>query len=174
MLHNTAMGICGGYHDWLLDCLLGIRWMREQPGVIPDRISLYGTSQGGGASLLVASILRDDIRCVCADLPFLTAFPLSGLKGEAYGILRSAFESTEPEKFWNRLGYIDTTSHAHRLTMPIMLSAGGRDDVCPQETIEFLFSLLPGTKQYTFLENNVHTHSRQSMFLFRSWLAMFS
>ena len=55
-----------------------------------------------------------------------------------------------------------------------MLSAGGKDQVCPPATIEFLFSRLPGSKQFTFLEDAVHTHSRQSMILCRSWLALYA
>ena len=58
--------------------------------------------------------------------------------------------------------------------MPVMLSAGGADDTCPRETIEHLFQLLPNTKQYTFLEHQVHTHSRSSMYLFAAWLRMYA
>lgn len=114
------------------------------------------------------------MRCVCADLPFLTDFPGSGLQGAAYSLLQSAYEKTPHADFWNRLGYIDTISHAHRLTMPVMLSAGGADDTCPKETVEHLFQLLPGTKQYTFLEHQEHTHSRSSMYLFSAWLRMYA
>lgn len=172
VLPNTAMGASDGYEDWLLDCLLAIRWAKEQPGVLTNRLSLYGTSQGGGGSLLLASILKDQVRCVCADLPFLTAFPMTGLAGEAYGLLKEAYFNVDESLLWNRLGYIDTVSHSHRLTMPVMLSSGGKDSVCPPETIEYLFNRLTGSKQYTCLAENVHTHSRQSMVLFRSWLAL--
>lgn len=172
VLPNTALGLPGGYEDWLLDCLLAVRWAKEQPGVVRDRLSFYGTSQGGGGSLLLASILKDEVRCVCADLPFLTAFPMTALTGEAYGLLKEPYATVEESLFWNRLGYIDTVSHSHRLTMPVMLSSGGKDIVCPPATIEYLFTRLPGSKQYTYLEDNVHTHSRQSTILFRSWLAL--
>lgn len=174
VLHNTAMGLPGGYQDWLLDCLVAIRWAVEREDVLSDRVSLYGTSQGGGGSLLLASILQDKIRCVCADLPFLTAFPMTGLEGDAYGILRKAYAQMAPADFWHNLGYFDTVSHSHRLTMPVMLSGGGQDIVCPPETVEYLFQRLPGTRQYSFLAQNVHTHSRQSIVLFRSWLNMFA
>lgn len=30
------------------------------------------------------------------------------------------------------------------------------------------------SKQYTFLQDNVHTHSRQSMTLIRSWLSLYA
>lgn len=175
VLPNTAAGLPGGYEDWLFDCLLAIHWARTQPDVLPGRLSLFGTSQGGGGSLLLASILgAENVRCVCADLPFLTDFPRSELNGAAYSLLRPVYDSVPHEDFWRRLGYIDTISHAHRLTMPVMLSAGGADDTCPRETIEHLFQLLPNTKQYTFLEHQVHTHSRSSMYLFAAWLRMYA
>lgn len=175
VLPNTAAGKPGGYEDWISDCLLAIRWAVQQADVLPQRLSFFGTSQGGGGSLLLASILGPErVRCVCADLPFLTDFPASGLMGEAYSILQPVYNSIQHEDFWTRLGYVDTISHAHRLTMPVMLSAGGLDETCPPKTIEHLFDLLPGTKQYTYLENQIHTHSRSSMFLFSAWLRMYA
>lgn len=175
VLYNTAAGIPGGYEDWISDCLLAVRWAQEQPEVLPDRLSFFGTSQGGGGSLLMASILGPKrVRCVCADLPFLTNFPRSGLEGDAYQILRPAYDTVPHSDFWARLGYIDTMSHAHRLTMPVMLSAGGADRTCPPITIEALFQRLPSTKQYTYLEHQVHTHSRSSIYLFSAWLRMYA
>ncbi len=173
VLDHTARGLPGGYEDWLSDVLLGIRWALQQPGVEP-RLSLYGTSQGGGGSLLTASILGpEQVRCVCADLPFLTDFPGAGLQGDAHGLLQAAYATEKHEDFWQRLGLVDTLSHAHRLRLPVMLSGGGADEVCPARCAEALFARLPATKQYTYLEQQVHTHSRASMYLFGSWLKMY-
>ena len=174
VLHNTAMGLAGGYEDWLLDCLLALSWAEKLPEVNPTRISLFGTSQGGGTALLLTSILPDKFKCVCADLPFLTGFPLTNLQGDAYNILQESYSLLEENVFWKNLGYIDTLSHAHRIKIPTMLSSGGMDTVCPSSTIEELFKRLNCTKQYTYLSQGVHTHSRESMFLFRSWLALFA
>ncbi len=175
VLPNTALGRPDGYEDWLSDALLAVRWALEQPGVLADRLSFFGTSQGGGGSLLLASLLGPDrVRCVCADLPFLTDFPHTGLEGDAYGLLRPAAELVAPELFWRRLGFVDTLSHAHRLTMPVMLSGGGADATCPSATVERLFAALPRTKQYTFLEHQEHTHSRSSMVLFSAWLHLYA
>ena len=170
---RTARGLKGGYADWLSDCLLAIRWALQQPGVLPQ-MSLFGTSQGGGGSLLLASILGGKVRCVCADLPFLTDFPATELEGPAYSILKPAYEETDHTLFWNQLGYVDTLSHAHRINVPVMLSAGGLDNTCPPKTIEHLFSELDCTKQYTFSKNVVHTHSRESMVLFSAWLHLYA
>lgn len=175
VLPNTALGLPGGYDDWLSDCLLAVRWAQGQPEVLPGRLSFFGTSQGGGGSLLMASILgAERVRCVCADLPFLTDFPGSGLVEPVYSILRPALAAAPLEEFWRRLGFVDTTSHAHRLSMPVMLSAGGEDYVCPASTVESLFRLLPGTKQYTYLQRQIHTQSRTSIHLFAAWLKLYA
>lgn len=174
VLPLTAEGRPGGYGDWLGDCLLAIRWALARPEVQPGRLSVYGTSQGGGAALLLASILGEKVRCVCADLPFLTGFPLTGLAGPAYGLLQAPSARVEAPLFWNRLGYVDTLSHARRLAVPVMLTAGGADDTCPAATVEALFQKLHCTKQLTWLRQGVHTHSRQSMVLFAAWMQLWA
>ena len=174
VLHNTAEGKRGGYEDWLLDCVSAASWAIERPEVLPGRLSFFGTSQGGGAALLLASIMKGQVRSVAADLPFLTAFPLTDLEGEAYSMLKPSYGKVREDVFWNRLGYVDTLSHAHRISIPVMLTAGGRDDVCFPRTVERLFSILPGTKQYTYLKDNGHDHSREGNALFRSWFSLYA
>lgn len=174
VLQNTALGESGGYEDWILDCLAAFWWAKRQPEILADRISFYGTSQGGGGSLLLSSILQKEVRCVCADLPFLTNFPLTHLQGEAYGLLQAVYPQVEEKTFWNRLGYFDTISHAHRIKIPTMISSGGKDSTCPSSTVQSLFEKLDCTKQYTYIQNLEHTHSRESMFLFRNWLKMYA
>ena len=174
VLANTARGCKGGYRDWLSDCLLAIRWANGQQEVLPNRISFFGTSQGGGASILLASILQQNVRCACADLPFLTNFPMSELKGEAYSLLAPVYAEINHDVFWHNLGFVDTLSHAHRLNVPVMLSSGGLDTTCPSATVESLFEHLICTKQYTKLNDVHHTHSRESMYLFSAWLRLFT
>lgn len=174
VLSNTARGVPGGYRDWLCDCLRAIHWALCQPQVQGDSLSLFGTSQGGGGSLLLASLLGQKINCVCADLPFLTNFPLAAMRGSAYGLLQPVYAQISPDVFWRNLGMIDTLSHVHRLHIPVLLTAGGKDDVCPPETVKSLFDRLGDiVKQYTFLRDEIHTHTRESMFLFTTWLRMY-
>ncbi|MBP8855255.1 MAG: acetylxylan esterase [Oscillospiraceae bacterium] len=174
VLMHTAQNQAGGYADFLSDCLLAIRWASALPDVYADRISLYGTSQGGGTALLLASVLNSKVRCVCADLPFLTSFALSGLAGDAYGLLQPVQQAMPAAAFWHNIGFADTLSHAHRITVPTMLSCGGKDDVCPPCTVNALFDALTCTKQLSVLNHVVHGHSRESMFLFSAWLRMFA
>jgi len=159
-----------GYKLWLANCILAIRWAMSRPEVIPDRVSFYGTSQGGGGSLLLGSLFKDKgVRCVAADLPFLTNYPLANGRGAYKHATEGLDEVSNKAAGWRALGFVDTLSHAHRLTCPVLLTSGGKDDVCPPETIESLFKLLPGTKSYTQFENLVHRYAREFIPMASAW-----
>ena len=43
----------GGYAEWFVDCLVAVGWALGRAEVAAGRLSLFGTSQGGGAALLL-------------------------------------------------------------------------------------------------------------------------
>lgn len=166
----------GGYKTFLTQCAAMIFYAWTLPGVLPDRVSFFGTSQGGGGSMLLGSLFSGrGCRCVAADEPFLTNYPVSLLRG-AYAVLGRAIEDMEKagtlEKGWKGLGYADSLSHAHRLTMPVLLTSGTADTVCPPDTIEPLFPLLTGTKCYMSTLDMVHGHNREFTLMAACWLRM--
>ena len=165
-----------GYREWLLNCALAIDWAQRQPDVIPRRFSFFGTSQGGGCSLLLASLYKDHgVRCAAADVPFLTNFPLAKKLGSpSYNEIFAAMEAMENEApGWYGL-VVDTLSHVHRLNIPVLLTAAGDDTSCPVETIESLFARLPGTKTYCFLANREHGHTREFIPLAAAWFRLYA
>ena len=163
-----------GYRTWLVNCVMAIKWAMDRAEVLPERISFFGTSQGGGASLLLGSIFRDQgVRCVAADQPFLTNYPQAGGRG-AYGhAVEGLSEVSDETAGWKALGYVDTVAHAYRLTCPVMLTAGGNDEVCPPETIESLYQVLPETKSLTFIKALTHSYSREFVPLASAWFRIY-
>ena len=147
--------------------------------VVADRLGFFGTSQGGGTSLLLASILGPEIvRAVAADVPFLTDFvyaPVDEHHEGPYAMVGKGvvehFADNEDyqRRAWRALGYVDTISHAHRLTQPVLLTAGGADPICPSATIEKLFNLLPGTRSYTHLSEQEHGYTPAFLRLAAAW-----
>ena len=178
VLPETALsGGERGYADWLTQALVAVRWLRTQPEVQPERLGCFGTSQGGGGALLLASLLRDrGVRAVAADLPFLTDFRWMVEQTElgAYSLVFPLPEAlaAQPERlaaYWRGLGLIDTLSHAHRLTLPVLLHAETTDTVCPPATIRALFEALPGTRSYTETAGLEHAHNPQFVQLALAW-----
>jgi cephalosporin-C deacetylase-like acetyl esterase len=171
-----------GYRMWLRDAIIAVRWALAQPSVCQERLAFFGTSQGGGTALLMASIMRDcNVRAVAADVPFLTNFPLV-YTHEQWGAYNLAFnalatlEKTQPEMVataWRAIGYVDTLSHAHRLTMPVLLTAGTKDTVCPPYSIKSLYECLPGTRSYTELSGQGHGYSYAFPYLAGAWFRLY-
>ena len=166
-----------GYRQWLLNCALALDWAQKQPEVIPRRFSFFGTSQGGGCSLLLASLYKDrGVRCAAADVPFLTNFPLARELytmpyDEVFKVLDSMLDNSMG---WYGLGLVDTLSHVHRLNIPVLLTAGGNDTSCPAPTIESLFERLPGTKLYCYLANQEHGHTKEFIPLAAAWFRLYA
>jgi cephalosporin-C deacetylase-like acetyl esterase len=169
-----------GYKQWFIECIVAIRWSQKQKEVLPNRISFFGTSQGGGCSLILGSIYKDrGVRCVAADVPFLTNFPLASTydypDGGSYNVAFSRIkELKDPSEGWYALGFIDTLSHARRLTVPVMLTSGGLDKLCPAETINTLFEKLPGTKLYFHIPEQTHEYTQQFMMIATSWFRLYA
>jgi len=161
-----------GYREWLANCAMAIRWALEQPEC-ENRISFFGSSQGGGGALLLASLFKDrGVRCAAADVPFLTDF--IGAQGRgAYALFSEALNLVDDKaSAWRAAGLIDTLSHVHRLDLPVLLTAGGSDETCPPHTIEALFGRLPGTRSYTYLKDVGHRYTTQFIPLAAAWFRL--
>ncbi len=163
-----------GYHDWLLEASIAIRWALEQKSVINDRISFFGTSQGGGGALLLGSLYSGrGTRCVAAEEPFLTDFPTADFRG-AYHILKRAYDKLgDTEAYWKPLGYVDTLSHTFRMNYPILLMTGDKDTACPPETVHNLHKKLDCTKIMMDVKGRVHGYGYEFFHMAKQWMKMY-
>lgn len=162
-----------GYYQWLVNCVMGVEWAFRQENVIKDRVSFFGTSQGGGAALLLGSIFNDITKAVASDQPFLTNLKMADGRG-AYGIGADLCRNTDKETIERGQYLIDTVHHVHRFNFPILLTSGGKDDQCPPETIRDLFSRLKGTKSYTHFEHLAHSYNREFIQLVKAWFLIYA
>jgi cephalosporin-C deacetylase-like acetyl esterase len=164
----------GGYKIFLTQCSMMIDWALAQDFSFPGRVSFFGTSQGGGGSLLLGSLYSGrGTRCVAADQPFLTNYPKAGFRG-AYEIMKEAFAEVSEQDAWRALGYVDTLSHVHRLGMPVMITSGTADVDCPPDTIEPLFGKFGGTKAYISTKGMAHGHNREFTKMAGAWLNLYA
>ncbi len=161
-----------GYRQWLINCVLAIKWAQGRDEVIPGRVSFFGTSQGGGAALLLGSIYQGrGTRCVAADEPFMVNFPLCQVIPADWW--SDSFDEISAE-VWRALGFIDALSHARRLTVPVMLTGGEKDPSCPAATIESLFEQLPATRMYCYLHGQEHDYNQEFIALAAAWFRLYA
>lgn len=167
-----------GYFYWFVDCIIAVLWAWKQPETLPDRVSFYGTSQGGGTALLLASIFQGHgVRCVAADEPFLTNFELANHEG-AYEIIKEPFAEIASRRgeaiAWKTLGYVDTVCHAHRLTLPVLLTSGTEDPLVPEKTVESLFHMLPNSRCYMSIKDRSHGFTPEFIQLAWAWMRLYA
>ena len=171
-----------GYVHWLTQAAAAVLWGLDRGGADERRFGFFGTSQGGGCSLLLASIFSDrGAKAVAADEPFLVNFPLVRQMEEwgAYAIALNTLEEMKqdhPENLpaaWHALGFADATCHAHRLTMPTLLTAGQKDPACPPPSVWSLFEMLPGTRSYTEMSGQAHAYTTPFLHLARAWFRLY-
>ncbi|MGC9523187.1 MAG: alpha/beta hydrolase family protein [Anaerolineae bacterium] len=179
---SIVNGFDRGYRPWLINVMQAVSWAQEEEAVLPDRLAFFGTSQGGGASLLLGSIFRDQgVRSVAADEPWLIHFPAYralrpdwAQRSEETGDIFEAIEhSGDPGALWRELGKIDALAHVHRLTMPVLLTAGGDDTTCPMQTIRALYDRLPSTKSLTQLDGVSHGYTQAFPYLAAAWFRLY-
>lgn len=135
------------YRGAVTDLIRGIDFLRSRPEVDPHRIALMGTSQGGMLALQ-AGAMDEAARAVVAHVPYLCDVRHS-----------PAFEGTlgRDARFLDTWDYFDPVHLAHRIHAPTLLSAGGRDELCPPDTIRAVFDRLPGIKSLAFFPDLTHT-----------------
>lgn len=163
----------GGYYTWLVNCVMAVNWALSRPEVLDNRVSFFGTSQGGGAVLLLGSIFQDITQATASDEPFLTNLDMADYRG-AYGMGRELYANADEDLIKRGRYLIDTVNHVHRIRFPVLLTSGGRDETCPPETIADLFSRLSGTKSYTHFDYLSHGYNREFLQMAKAWFLMYA
>jgi cephalosporin-C deacetylase len=133
------------YQGAYADVMRAIDFAVSRADLDHDRIALVGTSQGGGISLAVAA-LDSRVKAVVAHVPFLCNFRLAAaIPSRIKAQLDQANRNDEPAL--RTLDYFDPFLLAPQLRVPVLMSAGGKDEVCPSPTIKSVYERLPGTKK---------------------------
>ena len=142
----------GGYAD----VIRMIDFVTTRTDLDSDRIVLMGTSQGAGISLAVAA-LDPRIKAVVAHLPFLCNFRMAARVPNS--LVKKLLDKAQrnDEAALRTLDFFDPWQLAPQLKVPVLISAGGKDVVCPASTIESVINRLPGEKTFKIYPLLTHT-----------------
>jgi cephalosporin-C deacetylase len=140
-----------------------------RPDIDRDRVAIAGTSQGGGIALAVAS-LDTRLKAVVALLPFLCDMRRAARTDGA--LVKKLLDQAgfNDEAHLRTLDYFDPLQLVSTLRAPALLSSGGRDTVCPADTIRAVFDRIPGVKSLFHDPELPHTSSETFYGLMWQWL----
>jgi len=143
------------YQGAYADVMRMIDFVLTRSDFDPNRIALVGTSQGGGISLAVAA-LDKRVKAVVVHLPFLCNIRLAAtIPSLAKHCLDLSGKNTDTAL--NILDYFDVWQLAPKLNLPVLMSAGGKDEICPMATIQSVYERLPGKKSLKIYKDLIHT-----------------
>ena len=140
---STGYGVAfehANYNDWgkgdTQDCLYGARFLREQPGIDPQRLAIYGASYGG--YMVACCLSRDpDYLFACGVDKFGDANIISSW-AQCNRDLRLYSEIFLDHPAKNRQVYLDASPiyQVENVQKPVMIFHGLEDDVVPPQASE--------------------------------------
>ena len=143
------------YRNVYLDAAQLIRILMTMDEIDPEKIGVFGSSQGGGISLACAA-LTPSINRVAAVMPFLSDFRRvcqMGRDQEAYAELRSYFRNFDPrnlreKEIFTKLGYIDIHHLAPYIKSKVLMFTGLMDEKCPPSTQYAVYNMIRSPKEH--------------------------
>lgn len=147
------------YRRLIADGVRAVDAVREQPWADANRISVMGSSQGGGVALAVAALSRA-VHAVLADVPFLCHFERAvgftdkGPYAEIATYL-SVHRGAE-ERVFETLSYFDGVNFAARIEVAALVSVALMDPICPPSTVFAAFNRIPSQKEIAVYPWNQH------------------
>lgn len=147
------------YRRLFTDAARAVQAVRAHPRVDCARVAVTGTSQGGGTSLAIASLI-DDIAAVAADVPFLADFPraISIVELDPYAEIARYLRTHRDhvERVLATLAYFDVASLVRHAKAPALFSVGMMDPTCPPSTVYAAFNHYQGPKRMVEYPFNGH------------------
>ncbi len=153
------------YRYMYTDVYRSVQLLRTVEGVDPDRIGIWGASQGSAVAIAAAA-MDGNIGFLSLLYPYMTNIQDAiAKKSEGpYQEFWRYFRLYDPQlstfpALVRTLSYFDTMHFADKINCPVLIGAGLRDTTCiPQNTVGF-YNLLKGEKRLELY----HTHGHEDI-----------
>jgi cephalosporin-C deacetylase len=147
------------YRRVFTDAVLAVSAARDHEAVDPERVVVAGGSQGGGIGLAAAA-LDGTVAAALIDVPFLCHFrrALEITDEPPYVELRNflAVHRASEEQVFRTLSYVDGMNFAARAGVPLLMSVGLMDAICPPSTVFAAYNHWAGRKEIRVWPFNGH------------------
>jgi cephalosporin-C deacetylase len=130
------------YRNVFIDTVQSVRILMSMNEVDPNRIGVFGMSQGGALATACAALEPRIKEAVCI-YPFLSDYKRvwseMDINNSAYEEIAYYFRAIDPnhereEHVFNKLGYIDIQNLADRIKANVLWVTGLKDTICPPST----------------------------------------
>lgn len=163
------------YRGAYMDCVRGLDFLCSREEIDPERIGVWGRSQGGGLTLATVA-LDGRPRAAVAEEPFLCSYPISvDIATSPYSELRDYLveHPGERQSVLSTLSYFDPLNLAADIQCPTLVDIGMKDDVCPYNTIMPVFEAIKVPKSIMVYPDLAHEPCSDFNHHALGWLARY-
>lgn len=153
-----------------LSCVRAIDYLSTLPEWDGKNMIAQGGSQGG-ALALVTTALDSRITACAANHPALS--DMAGYKaGRAGGYphLFTKFDGMDSPEKLNTIAYYDVVNFARQIKVPVWMTWGFNDDVCPPTTSYIVYNLISSKKEALITPVNEHWISLDTRYAILDWI----
>jgi cephalosporin-C deacetylase len=151
------------YRSIFLDTVRIARIAMDLPEVDPEKIGVYGGSQGGALTVACAALVPE-IAKAAPMYPFLSDYQRvweMDLAAGAYEELSYFFRKFDPrhereKEIFTALGYIDVHHLAERVKAEVLFATGLMDTVCPPSTQFAVYNNIRSKKKMVLYHDYRH------------------
>lgn len=133
------------YRSVYMDCYRAVKCLLEKEALDATGIGAMGTSQGGGLSIVTAALHRK-VAFALSGVPYLCNFERSvnvATAGPYLEVLDYLREHPEQEEeVYRTLSFFDAMNLAPMVSVPVIVSAGLQDTICPPSSVFAMFAKL--------------------------------
>ncbi|MBB5325734.1 cephalosporin-C deacetylase [Anoxybacillus tepidamans] len=153
------------YRNVFLDTVQTVRVLKSIDGVDPERIGVFGISQGGALSI-ACSALEPSVKKTVAVYPFLSDYKRAwemDIFNSAYEEIAYYFRCFDPnhereEEIFRKLGYIDIQHLADRIQANVLWVTAMRDNICPPSTQFAAYNKIQSEKEMLIYHEYGHEY----------------
>ena len=161
------------YRGVISDCARAVDFLLSRSEVDTQRIFAFGSSQGGGLTLITTA-LRPEIKGGVSGYPFLCCFPESMAMFRSYpydelNCYARAYPERVPQML-ETLRYFDAVNFVGWIDRPMVVGIALDDEVCPPETSFAAYAGLAGPKELWLFPNSGHGNAHEYPAKEAEWL----
>ncbi|WP_320054336.1 acetylxylan esterase [uncultured Acetobacteroides sp.] len=153
-----------------LSCIRAIDYLTSLPEWDGKNVIAQGGSQGG-ALALVATALDKRITACAASHPALS--DMAGYKAnraDGYPHLLTSFQGMDTPEKLKTLEYYDVVNFAKQITVPVFMTWGYNDNVCPPTTSYIVYNVLSCKKEALITPVTEHWISQTTRHHILDWI----